>query len=67
METEETKKAKPCPACKADLVLQYTKEEPGIRQDPVTDNLRVPMRCSKCGINLEVTITPKELEDDQRD
>ncbi len=67
MDEQETKKAKPCPVCRADLVLQYTKEEPGIRIDPISDNLRVPMRCSQCGINLEVTIKPGDLEEDQHD
>lgn len=60
-------KKKLCPVCQGALLLQYDKEDPHIRQDPVTYRYRIPMRCSRCGINLEVSVTEKELLEEEDD
>jgi len=49
------------------MLLQYSKEDPRIRQDPVTAKWRVPMRCSGCGVNIDITVDPKDLEEEQED
>ena len=67
MEDETKKKGRPCPACRQNLVLQYKKDQPHIRQDPVSGRFRVPMRCTRCGINLEVSLDPKEMLEPNED
>jgi len=59
LETEE--KGQPCPVCNQKLVLRYDEREPNIRQDPVSGRYRVPMRCCRCNINLEVALNPDAL------
>ena len=58
---EEEKKSTPCPVCRKPLVLQYDKEEPHITQDPVSGRIRIPMRCTRCGINLEISVDEKDM------
>jgi len=63
----------PCPQCHANMVLQYSKNDPHITQALHSDHLRVPMRCCRCGINVVVSVDPKKLEaaglepEDERD
>jgi RNase P subunit RPR2 len=64
---DEKKKVTPCPVCRQPLILQYDKEDPRIRQDPVTSRLRIPMRCTRCGINVEIAVDPKALEEMEQD
>ena len=65
-DTEE--KGKPCPVCRQKLVLQYKQQDPRIRLDPVTGRARIPMRCTRCSINLEIAMEPRELlMDDKED
>lgn len=67
MATEEKKKSTPCPVCKAPLTLQHDKEEPHMRENPVTFRLQIPMRCTQCGINLEVSVDRSALEADDEE
>ena len=64
---DEKKKSTPCPVCRRPLILQYDKKDPKLRQDPVTARIRIPMRCTGCGINVEISVDPKDLEEEQDD
>jgi hypothetical protein len=63
----EKKPPRLCPVCQKPLILQFTKDDPHIRQSPVTMRYIIPMRCSGCGINLEISVDQKELEEDPDD
>lgn len=60
----EEKKSSPCPVCQTPLVLQYDKENPHFTEDPVSLRIRIPMRCTKCGINLEIAVDPEKMEEE---
>ncbi|KKN31486.1 hypothetical protein LCGC14_0823590 [marine sediment metagenome] len=65
MAAEEEKKATPCPVCHSPLMLRYDQEDSHAMQDPVSGRIRIPMRCGGCGINLEIAVDPKDLEDEE--
>lgn len=58
---EAEQQGQPCPVCNQKLVLQYDEREPRIRQDPVSGRYRIPMRCTRCNINLEVSMDAEAL------
>lgn len=64
MTTPEEHPGKPCPVCKQKMVLQYGKEDPHITQALHSTDLRVPMRCCRCGINVTVSVDPTKLEEE---
>lgn len=54
---------RPCPQCQQKLILQYSKEDPRITNSLDGKKIRIPMRCTRCGINIQVSLDPKELQD----
>jgi len=55
-----------CPQCKTKLVPIYDKREDfRATTNPITGYIHVPMRCTKCVINITISINPKDLEEEQ--
>ena len=57
----------PCPQCRSNMVLQYSKDDPHITPSLHTEHLQVPMRCCQCGINVVVRVDPQQVKDDDED
>lgn len=65
---DDEQKGRPCPVCGSRLIPQYSeKDDFRMRVDPVSKKIRIPMRCCKCVINVDVSIDPKELEQDEEE
>ena len=55
-----------CPQCGTKLVPIYSKEEDcRATTNPISGNIHVQMRCTKCVINITISIDPKDLEEEQ--
>lgn len=54
-----------CPQCNTKLVPIYAKKEDfRAITSPSTGRIQVQMRCTKCVINITISIDPKDLEEE---